>query len=363
MTRKKGGLYGLNERQLPPKPPSKWRWPVRIFCFFGCVIAFGLFMLSRSGGSDEGLRRTVESMLTDISGYRADVKILNGVSFYPVLGLDVENATLYDAQGAPVVRAANVNYSTGFWSTVFSRPSFRTIGLRDVAITAGTFTPKAVVVETLAVVDYPERNDRALLQARGLYGGEAFDASLGIKADLSNPYQPRFSFDQDFEFRAGAGPLSVDVVTDASDRNAMILTIKNLGDNRAKRSLKGALTLRQNKGKLSVTGPVEIGQTALKLDMLYAPETTTLEGNVTADKIYQDDLTGPGGIADMLRTAFTFYAGPDADILLGTLNADLKISAAQFISTENQPAPRDFNLIIRNGVVQKDPLAQGEVAP
>lgn len=174
-------LYGLPEPQLPPKPPSRWRWPVRIALGLSVVLAISLTSLSMLGGNSDSMKESLENYLGDLTGSTAKIETLNAVVFFPVLGVDIDGLTL-SRDGVDAARFAHVNFSTGFWGALGGRSALRSLDFRDGTIGAGLLTPRSVRVDQFKI-DF-ENVDKPVLALDGEYGGEKVTLRAGLKRKI-----------------------------------------------------------------------------------------------------------------------------------------------------------------------------------
>ena len=116
------------------------------FLFF--VIAFFLVILTilaNMGGSNDMLRESVESFVSDTFGKRpASIGVLHKMTFFPSVGVHARNVKVLSKPeedgGYPVVSIGNVEVFMGFWSVATSQPKFKEMVIEDVSVIKGMFT-------------------------------------------------------------------------------------------------------------------------------------------------------------------------------------------------------------------------------
>ncbi len=161
------------------------------FLFF--VIAFFLVILTilaNMGGSNDMLRESVESFVSDSFGKRpVTVGVLHKMTFFPSVGVHARNVKVLskpeEEGGYPVVKIGNIEVFMDFWSVASSQPKFKKLVIEDVNAIKGMFIPEEFVIDHI-YVDHAPGEDRAELIGSGKTG--VHDWSLNVEIDTVNSF-------------------------------------------------------------------------------------------------------------------------------------------------------------------------------
>lgn len=356
------GLYGLNEPELPKKPPSKWRWVWNVVFMIMFVIGSGLFMLTRVANTSDEMKATVESIIGDASGLDAKIKTLNAISFFPVVGLDISDMAL-SPKGAfvPVITVAKANYSTGFWSVLMGNLEFRTVFIENAVVNAGHYVARDLAVRSLALDINDPAHPKLVLDA--IYGGEVLKARIDLDGRQGLNGHMRFTIARRGVMDVTLG--HIQMVADFIDPQARSTTINitTLRDDRYQNDYTGSMVVSGEWSGLRLAGQIDGGQdSAVIFNLTIKPDgnKNNIDGMIKTNGMDRAALEAPGGLLDILRTVLAFTSGQKKDepMRLGRTDANITISLEH-----GDAPPLTTTLIMVDGKVPQDPLRGAAAQP
>lgn len=304
------GLYGLPEPELPKRPPSPWRWPVRIVIGVGVALCITMFLLSRQGGNSDSLKDLLEQHLAESSGYDAEIGTLNAMSFFPVLGADFNDLVLRNpGDGHVVARLGHVNFSVGFLKASIGRSAIRTFSISDAEIEAGLIAPEKIVVDKF-FIDF-EQLDAPVLRLNGVYGEQKLAASADLERQTSWLGASSFILAEDKKLLLESGPVRLDSVIGTGKKGERTFTILSLETGPENRPLKGLVEISRGLNKVILKGNVRSAASHIDyaLDVANEDGARTVKGTVTAPALDLGDMFGKGGMMDAYHALSSFYRG------------------------------------------------------
>lgn len=350
------GLYGLNEPALPPRKKSRVWTVIKIMLVIAFLVLISLASLHRAGGNGENLKQMVETYFSDSSGYKARVEKLNAVSFYPLVGLDVEDVAFETPGQTVVARIGKFNFSTSFWSAA-SGESIHTLDLQHIDIDTGIAAPGKILVERF-FIDTKTR-DIPQLSLTGFYGGKPviMTADLQtIKGKLGGTY---FNFEKSapFDLTAGDIHLTGNVLSSFTGRSLEILKMSAGGK---VRPVQATIALNGFDRSLLVSGKVKNNGTVFEYTADYKRkgDHRTITGKVTGETVDLNDLAGAGGLFSDYKALYDFWqAGQNADAgnALSKTDLGLDLHVEHFISKGQDAGPLNGRAVIKDGILTVEP--------
>ena len=307
------GLYGLPEPELPKKPPSKWRWPLRITLFFLVVGCIGLVMLSRMGGNSDGLKDMTEEIISGFVGLNAEINQLNAVSFFPVVGVDFSDATLSNDQEETVATADHVNFSTGFWSGVFKVKEIRTLNVKNIVLKEGGVVPRELVLRSIGI--NPGEGDQGpRVEIRGSYGGETVYADINLRRDQTITGFLRYVFDETNFFSIRLGPVEIDAEIKKSPPRKTTIVFKKIIIDGISKNISGQVTFSDVAEGLGVDLDLDYGQSEFSCQCILSLENGIykLEGKMSIRQAESGDVFGDQGVYAAVQKIRSFWYGAAA---------------------------------------------------
>ncbi|MGZ9097593.1 MAG: AsmA family protein [Micavibrio sp.] len=301
-------LYGLPEPQLPPKPPSRWRWPARIILGLSVVMGVSLTSLSMLGGNGDSMKESLENYLGDLTGSTAKIETLNAVIFFPVLGVDFDGITL-TRDGAVVARFSHVNFSTGFWGALSGRSALRSLDFSNGSIDAGVLTPRSIKIDQLKI-DF-ENVDKPILALDGEYGGEKMTLRAALKRKIGVFGASSFELANDSRMTLRAGAIALESLSGTGKKGERTLLIETLTPGEGMAPIKGNLSISRRIKDVGFAGQLESGASRMDFDMALANDDGfwTMTGEADFEKLNLEDVFSPGGLVDGYGALRAFYFG------------------------------------------------------
>jgi hypothetical protein len=352
------GLYGLNEPALPQKPKSRvWKY-IKILMVLLVLFLISLATLHRTGGNGDNLKSIVETYLSDTSGYKAKVGKLNAVSFYPLIGIDVEDVTFETPELVKVARIGKLNFSTSFWSAA-SGESVHTLDVSDVDVDAGIATPGKMRIERFFI----DAKNKKLpqLSLTGFYAGKPvmLTADLRVIPGMLGGVYFNFAEPSALDLVAGDIHVTGQVLTTFSGR---ALKIDKFSVNGKTRPVQMAVALSAMEKMLSFNGKVQNGETVFDYDVSYSGKKgrRVIKGTVKGEKADLNDLTGGTGLFSDYKVFYDFWmAGQKQNAGNALMNADLDLglNITHFINGGKDLGVLEGHAKIKDGVLNVDPPA------
>lgn len=315
------GIYGLPEPALPPRPPSRWRWPIRIFLSIAVMLGVGVFVLSTLGGHSDSLKGSLVEYLSEATGLQANIETLNALSFYPALGTDFDGLTL-SRDGKAVAKAAHVNFSTGFWAAAAGHPALRTLEIRDAVIDEKVIVPRDIKIDRFAIdgVDGKE----PILLLNGYYGGQKVESSVVLERHVNFFGTSTFGLAPQGELRMRAGSMAFDGVVGTTDRGERLLTIQSLVIDDPEKPITGRLTIARRLKDIQYKATIEKNHIPLTIDLTVDYQDSgdwSASGQVTGANLQWRDVIAQGGLIDDYRKIHDFYRiGPSSVAVTGDIH-------------------------------------------
>lgn len=128
------------------------------------------------------LRQGIEQYLSQISGQHVGIDELSYASFLPDIDFRMKNVIFRapeDDQGISA-RIEKLAFAMPFWSMMTGRTTLRALYLSEVHAKEGLWTPYALSITTLEIID--DESAPPALQADGRYDGGKMSLSLALSA-------------------------------------------------------------------------------------------------------------------------------------------------------------------------------------
>ena len=347
------GLYGLTEPAPPPRPKSRvWKF-VKIILVIVAIFLISLTMLHKTGGNGDNLKKIIETYLSDSTGYKAQVGKLNAVSFYPLIGIDMNDVTFETAEKVVVGRIAHVNFSTSFWSAS-SGSSIHTLDMRGASAEAGIFTPGKIALKRFFID--PRDKKTPQLSLTGTYDGKPVNMTADLKVipGISSVY---FNFAEPSPFDLKAGDLHATgrILTTKAGRSLQVDTLSVAGQSRPVKVLLG---LNATGKHIGVSGTIESGETSFDYTVDFSDKAgrRVIGGAIEGERADIGDVVKKGGLFDDYRAFYNFWtAGQKNDAALSGTDLALDIKIAHGLKAGQELGPVDGKAVIRDGVFDISP--------
>lgn len=166
---------------------SVWGWASLLMKAAFIILAIGLVLITvmaNMGGNSDSLKKSVEDLIGQSTGYKAVIEKLHGITFFPRISLGFEGLELSPANtpvSDPVIHVESLKVSSSFWDVLWGTGRIQYIDIRDVSVLPGIALPRAVRVDSLSIVDAGQ--DQAFLVLEGALGTDSFLARMGMRAE------------------------------------------------------------------------------------------------------------------------------------------------------------------------------------
>ncbi len=230
------------ERAAEPRWKKRLRLASKIVFWIGALFVASLFVLSSLAGKGAPLKHGIEEYLRQATGYDAEIRTLNYMSFYPVVGVDFDNLTLYRqtlqkdeaAGGKParhpmmvrgdrVAAVGHVTAVIGFWDLFFSRHWVRQLNMTDIDIASDVIDQRQVAADYIRL-DPKGPDGKPAIVLQGHYGDEILSGAVEMA-----PRRLAFSLPDDAHFNIKAGKLEARGTMAHRFGRGLVLTVAQAG--------------------------------------------------------------------------------------------------------------------------------------
>ncbi len=161
-------------------------WLGRILKLIFILSAFFLVaitVLANMGGNNDAWKDSIEQFTSGFFNNRpVKVEKLVYMSFFPKIGFDAENISIYSNQEKDITLATigKIQGFMGFWNVAFRTQKFSSFYLKDFNAVKGAVFPKELYIERI-FVDHDIENRQAALLGNGKIGDDMWEVSFGLK--------------------------------------------------------------------------------------------------------------------------------------------------------------------------------------
>jgi len=174
------------------------------------------------------LRQGFEQYLSNVTGTNATISELEEIKFFPHIVFKAKDLTFHNRANAARIdlEIEEINYEAPFFSAFMKTGKFNDFSLRNLTSLAGYISPKAIVIETIDIVNEGEGNEgeenkrESFILAKGKVGEELVQVKLDIEAQKYN-----YKLPNNIKFSLTVGEYSADTVL---KRNLTSVTFDDL---------------------------------------------------------------------------------------------------------------------------------------
>ncbi len=332
--------------QTAPSPRRKYlRRIVKVTLGLGILLALSLWVLASLGGNSNPLRLGIQDYLTESTGYIAEMKTLNHMSFFPVARLDFtdlsmhmpvkkedtaadkeEKQELYPRQktmtdffdaGDMVASVESAKIAMKFWDMFLTRRRFIELEINKLHVNPGVWLPQALNIESLKVV--PEA-DKAALVAVGTYGAHKLDIRMALHPVKLPNGATLYDIPGSTDVTINVGSLAVEGMLHASSGRTVALDIRKMTVEGV--SFSGSASF-ENRGQQSTLKlDLKAGHSHVQADIDSTP--TDITGTITFPVLDMRDLEPVRTAYRQLRTLWD-EKQPEDKVAFGTHNKNIDI--------------------------------------
>lgn len=363
------------ESYLLDKKEINWGGRFLKLTFF--ISAFFLIMaivLFNMGGANDSLKGHVEGYLSQSFGGRpAKVGTLRNMSFFPRVGIDVEDVSVLarNEGGYPVIQMGHVQVYMRFWNVATRRPRFSNLYVENLKVLKGLLFPREFVVEKI-YVDHDIENGTAKLRANGLLDIHPWTAQSDIDV-----YGGKGKYEYAL---SGRFPVSVDVADIHFD--AVIVNheddyfkVENFTLANDGISIKGdmvlfALARHMMKVKADIKLPSENSELSAELVLDLTKPIAQYSGNISSKELNINDVSGESQILSLLNRVYEIFGYADLSqsgdlfkdvVLHGGKSLDLTFDLKNVQMSDEQKNDLRFIIKKEGGMVKLGPIVNDKM--
>ncbi len=270
-------------RAAEPRWKKRLRRLVKIALWTGFLLGITLTALSMQAGNSDALKRGLEDYLGHATGFQAEIGELKYMAFFPVLGVAMNELSLYrsipQSSDAPPLRAASaitagqIVVAISFLDVLTGRRRIRALDLQDIILEPGVLGQKKI---TLSLV----RLDKAAyaggpgIVADGMYGGEPLKASLALE-----PKGKGLALPENAGFTLRIGPLQFDGTIKRQANNKIMITLNHFGY--PETPFSGTMVVTEDKKRMHLVLDLRRGEAGLRAD-IHQMDESSWTGSVSA---------------------------------------------------------------------------------
>ena len=278
----------MSEEEQPiPKTRRNWIVTLSKIVFF--IVAFFLVIftiLANMGGHSDNLKTYVEEFITQNTGYKAKIKTLNGLSFFPTIALDFEGLDMY--RGAigdiPLVHADRFHVALSFWDMMTNDGKIKILSAIGVKAMPGVLLDKPFTFDTIDIAD--AQPGQAQLEGKGTIGSNPFSFSVQMSASGEGHARKYFFSPENHrpgEIKLGAISINAEL-RNGDDQSLEVQNLKAALN--GQEVFSGDVTLsRRTSHEIHVTGTRVLAEhkSAVKIDAIIDTITRKITGTVQSD--------------------------------------------------------------------------------
>jgi hypothetical protein len=344
-------------------PVRKWLSRlVRLFFVLFVILAIFITILANMGGASQNLKESAEGFIGDIFNGRGSVQKLVRLSFFPMVGMDVEGVQVFnDITVDPEVIASfdKARMYMDFWDVVFKNARFRTFFVEGGYLKKDMYAAKTLKMER-AFVDHDQEKSIAKILANGTYDKYSWKMEMGIDI-LSSGSKPEYELGDQTPVSLEIGEYKISGVL--TKDGSQMMKVKEFKIAHGDQELSGDIyisLLRMGLMKLRGGLSFDKGETPdFDLDVLidFSAKPLAISGKVSGQDFKVDDLWGDqslrqllSGLYDVLRDKKIYETRGDAFAgYLSSMDLDLEMSMKNITLADGKAAGIDLRLDQRGG--------------
>lgn len=336
---------------------------LRVLFFLLAFIAIMFTILANMGGTSESLKKSVEDLVsTTLGGRPASVDRLVRISFFPLVGVDIEGLEVKESKenDTKVITADKLKMYMNFWSIATKSSTFSSLLVEKLNIQSGIIGRRSLEIEKM-FVDHDKETKTAAIKANGKLGEHPWEAKIqvdvyGQAGGYSYSLGPNRNFSMEIE-ELNIGGILVERFSD-------YIKLSNITAGLPEKIIIGDLTLfllENNlikiKGKLSFGNNKSEIKPNIVIDMAKKPPV--ISGEIESDNLFYSDIIEGKNlqkftarfyeIFDLAPIGWNNTAGP---ALPCAYDLDLKFNIAKLVLQDNSEKKNaTFSIKQKDGVL------------
>ncbi len=190
------------EPEEPVKEKRNWFMTIFKTVFFVAAFLLVIFtVMANMGGNSDTLKGAIEEFLAGSTGYQVKISTLNHMSFFPTIGIDIEDVQMRPNAEVPdrLISVGSARAAMSFWAVTFSSGKLRVLDIEEFHALAGTLNPQPLYLEHVGILeteDEYESPDGALLRGSGALGDHSISFQINMeKQGREFGFAPERGFD------------------------------------------------------------------------------------------------------------------------------------------------------------------------
>jgi len=194
---------------------------LKVVIILSIILAIVFTVLSNLGGNSDGYKDSLETLVSEnFPDYEARVGTLNQVSFFPYIGVDVEDVEIVHSSSQQLIAATDkAQVAMGFWDAAFGSGKISSLHVQGLGANVEYINAQTVLIEYAAILT---RGNEAFFEAKGRLGGNDFLLNLPMQHS-GEGHKKRFEFPAERTFALNAGDISIRGVLLRDSENVMLI--------------------------------------------------------------------------------------------------------------------------------------------
>ena len=315
-----------------------------LFCIAAFVIVTMMILMNMGGNSDV-FRDSIQDYISESTGYHATIKKFNGMTFFPVIGLDFEDLELRTApqETAIAAGAGKIHLAFDFWDVVTGNGQVRYFNMEDAHAVPGVFTTEDIRLERAHIAEANE--GPSAFKGQGTIGDRPFSFEM-VMDTLGKGRNKNFRFGKDRKnFSMNVGDAHAQGAIETVDGGVRLQDLAlSVGGRQA---LKADINITKTNGPdVNVTGTLVFmpRMTTLNPEISFRRKDGffVLKGKISGDAVYAQDLDGKSAFVEFLQFVENIFGNSrDKQIVLTAplLDADVTLDFARLVVGDDDKGP------------------------
>ncbi len=260
------------------------------------------------GGKHGFLKKPLESLVSEITGYPAQIEKIDALYFVPETRIDISGLQSGPQDGPPVLSAGRIVFRTSFLNLVLQRTRYKDILVEDLNAAAGVITPRSLRINTAQTVPVFETQDRKLeswagggFSIQGIYGEALLSVLIAMTAKPVSESAQEYVYSlsgKDFPFEVRIGDLSFSGLR--KDESGLVLDPLYIRTPDADVNGRLAYSSAGLEAELSAGGSTFFAD--LRMEKKKREKELGVSGRAGAKKLDLDTIGAPEGLLTVIGT-------------------------------------------------------------
>lgn len=301
----------------PPKIEKRsWIRTTLKVVFFTVAFLLVIFtVMTNMGGNGDVFKETIEDYVSESTGFNARIGQFNGMTFFPVLGIDFDLLDLHaSADSEPVASVSKVQVAFSFWDVIWGTGKIKYLNIEGAYAAPGVLLREEFRLDRAAIVK--TEDGASALRAAGRIGANEFIAQAGMQSSGEGKGES-FRFSEEKPFFANLGPARIEGVLKEGDEAAFIENFRILFQDQDVLRINGSMQ-RAVGSDVAIKGDIVLAerQTALQPDLILRHDgrrNYNIEGTVKSATAYSEDFNKNSRLMNFLKFVDSVFMNNDPD--------------------------------------------------